>query len=259
LNCESIYNLIYLPEKILVMEPRRIEEACIKCKDRCCARCFDDGEESIFNCLTTEELEMLVKEKRHVTFNAGETILKQNTSASHVVCIKRGLAKIIAEGEGDKKLILRLVATHSILTGGGIFIDEIRHFTVQAVTQVDCCFIDSEKIYELVSNNSQFAFELLKLNNKQNIQMLNNLVGITQKYMPGRVSDLLLYLRNEIFLCNPFDTRLSRQELADMTGMTMESFIRILKEFKSSGIISVDGSNIHILDEDALQLISRKG
>jgi CRP-like cAMP-binding protein len=241
------------------MEPRRIDEACIKCKDRCCARCFDDGEESIFNCLTTEELDLLVKEKRHVTFNAGETILKQNTSASHVVCIKRGLAKIIAEGDGDKKLILRLVATHSILTGGGIFIDEIRHFTVQAVTQVECCFIDSEKIYELVSNNSRFAFELLKLNNKQNIQMLNNLVGITQKYMPGRVSDLLLYLRNEIFLCNPFDTRLSRQELADMTGMTMESFIRILKEFKSSGIIAVDGTNIHILDEDALQLISRKG
>jgi len=224
------------------MEPRRIEEACSKCKDRCCARCFEEEEENIFDCLTTEELELMVKEKRHVHFNAGETILKQNTSASHVVCIKRGLAKIIAEGEGDKKLILRLVATHSILTGGGIFIDEIRHFTVKAVTEVECCFI-----------------ELLKLNNQQNIQMLNNLVGITQKYMPGRVSDLLLYLKNEIFLCNPFDTRLSRQELADMTGMTMESFIRILKEFKSSGIIAVDGTNIHVLDEEALQLISRKG
>ncbi len=241
------------------MEPRKMDEACMKCKDRCCARCFDDGEDNIFNCLTTDELEMLVKEKRHVVFNAGETILKQNTSASHVVCIKRGLAKIIAEGEGDKKLILRLVANHAILTGGGIFIDEVRHFTVQAVTQVECCFIDSEKIYELVSNNSRFAFELLKLNNQQNIQMLNNLVGITQKYMPGRVSDLLLYLKNEIFLSNPFDTKLSRQELADMSGMTMESFIRILKEFKSSGIIAVDGSSIQVLDEDALQLISRKG
>jgi CRP-like cAMP-binding protein len=241
------------------MEPRRIEEACTKCKDRCCAKCFDDGEESIFDCLTPAELELLVKEKRHVHFNAGETILKQNTSASHVVCVKRGLAKIIAEGDGDKKLILRLVATHSILTGGGIFIEEIRHFTVQAVTEVECCFIDSDKIYELVSQNSRFAFELLKLNNRQNIQMLNNLVGITQKYMPGRVADLLLYLKNEIFLCNPFDTRLSRQELADMTGMTMESFIRILKEFKSSEIITVDGSQIHIIDEEALALISRKG
>jgi CRP/FNR family transcriptional regulator len=244
---------------MIAMEPRRIEEACSKCKDRCCTRCFDEGEDSIFNSLTNEELELLVKEKRHVHFNAGETILKQNTSASHVVCIKRGLAKIIAEGEGEKKLILRLVATHSILTGGGIFMDEVRHFTVQAVTEVECCFIDSDKIYELVSNNSRFAFELLKLNNRQNIQMLNNLVGITQKYMPGRVADLLLYLKNEIFLCNPFNTRLSRQELADMTGMTMESFIRILKEFKSSGIITVDGSNIHIIDEEALSVISRKG
>ncbi len=241
------------------MGPRRIEEVCTKCKDRCCARCFDDGEESIFDCLTKDELELLVKEKRHVHFKAGETILKQNTSASHVVCVKRGLAKIIAEGNGDKKLILRLVATHSILTGGGLFIDDIRHFTIQAVTEVECCFIDSDKIYELVSSNSQFAFELLKLNNRQNIQMLNNLVGITQKYMPGRVSDLLLYLKNEIFLCNPFDTRLSRQELADMTSMTMESFIRILKEFKLAGIISVEGTNIHILDEEALNLISRKG
>jgi len=238
---------------------KRVKEACAQCTDSCCALCFDIGDENIFNCLTEEELKMLVIEKRHVHFKAGETIIKQNTSASHVVCIKSGLAKIIAEGAGDKKLILRLVTTHSILTGGGIFINEIRHFTVQAVTEVECCFIDSEKIYELVSKNSQFAFELLKLNNRQNIEMLNNLVSITQKYMPGRVADLLLHLKNKIFNCNPFDTNLSRHELADMTGMTMESFIRILKEFKSSGIITVDGSSIHILDEEALVVISRKG
>lgn len=238
---------------------RRVDQACAKCSDSCCSRCFSIGDDNIFNCLTEEELKMLVVEKRHVHFKAGETIIKQNTSASHVVCIKSGLAKIIAEGEGNKKLILRLVTTRSILTGGGIFINEIRQFTVQAVTAVQCCFIDSEKIYELVSKNSQFAFELLKLNNRQNIDMLNNLVGITQKYMPGRVSDLLLHLKNQIFNCNPFDTYLSRHELADMTSMTMESFIRILKEFKSAGIIAVEGSNIHILDEEALVLISRKG
>ena len=238
---------------------RRVEEAYAQCTDGSCSRCFNIGDENIFNCLTDEQLKILIKEKRHVHFKAGETIIKQNTSASHVVCIKSGLAKIVAEGAGDKRLILRLVTTHSILTGGGIFINEIRHFTVQAVTEVECCFIDSEKIYELVSKNSQFAFELLKLNNRQNIEMLNNLVGITQKYMPGRVADLLLHLKNKIFNCNPFDTFLSRHELADMTSMTMESFIRILKEFKLAGIIAVDGSNIHILDEEALMVISRKG
>jgi CRP-like cAMP-binding protein len=243
----------------MFMEAARIDEPCLNCKDRCCSKCFHEGEESIFDCLTTTELDLLVKEKRHIHFNAGETILKQNTSASHIVCIKRGLAKIVSEGEGDKHLILRLVKTHSILTGGGLFVDEVRNFTVQAVTEVECCFIDSDKIYELVSRNSKFAFELLKLNNKQNVAMLNALVNITQKYMPGRVADLLLYLKNEVFCCNPFNSRLSRQELADMTGMTMESFIRILKEFKSSNIISVDGSTIQIVDEDSLIRISKKG
>ena len=238
---------------------RKADEACTKCTDSCCSRCFNIGGENIFNCLTEEELKRLVIEKRHVHFKAGETIIKKNTSASHVVCIKSGLAKIIAEGEGDKRLILRLVTTRSILTGGGIFINEIRHFTVQAVTEVECCFIDSDKIYELVSKNNLFAIELLKLNNRQNIEMLNNLVGITQKYMPGRVADLLLHLKNQIFNCNPFDTFLSRHELADMTSMTMESFIRILKEFKLAGIIAVEGSNIHVLDEEALVVISRKG
>jgi CRP/FNR family transcriptional regulator len=241
------------------MEPRKIEEACVSCTDNCCSRCFNDGEDNIFDCLTTEEQDLLVKEKRHLVFKAGETIFKQNTSARNIVCIQRGLAKIVAEGENEKKLIVRLFANHSVLTGGSLFLDEIRNFTVQAVTEVECCFIGSDMILEFVAKNNQFAFELLKLNNKQNIQMLNNLVGITQKYMPGRVADLLLYLRNEIFQCNPFSTRLSRQELADMTGMTMESFIRILKEFKSSGIITVDGTTIHILDEEALQLISKKG
>lgn len=245
--------------KKIDMDPRRIEDVCVMCKDHCCSRCFDDGEDNIFDCLTSDELELLVKEKRHLVFKAGETIFKQNTSARNIVCIKRGLAKIVAEGENEKKLILRLVANHSILTGGGIFIDEIRHFTVQAVTEVECCFIGSDMILDLVSKNNRFAFELLKMNNGQNIEMVNNLVGITQKYMPGRVADLLLYLKNDIFLSNPFDSRLSRQELADMTSMTMESFIRILKEFKSTGIISVDGSNINVLDEDALNVISRKG
>jgi CRP-like cAMP-binding protein len=246
-------------KKKLDMESRRIEEVCVKCKDHCCSRCFNDGEDNIFDCLTLDELELLVKEKRHLVFKAGETIFKQNTSARNIVCIKHGLAKIVAEGENEKKLILRLVANHSIITGGSIFLDEIRHFTVQAVTEVECCFIGSDMILDFVTKNNRFAFELLKMNNWQNMQMVNNLVGITQKYMPGRVADLLLYLKNEIFLCNPFDSHLSRQELADMTSMTMESFIRILKEFKSAGIITVDGSNIHILDQDALSVISRKG
>ena len=77
--------------------------------------------------------------------------------------------------------------------------------------------------------------------------------------MPGRVADTLLYLKNTIFEKNPFEFVLSKQELADMSGMTKESFIRSLKEFEDSGLIHHTRNTIEILKETELTEISKNG
>jgi CRP/FNR family transcriptional regulator len=77
--------------------------------------------------------------------------------------------------------------------------------------------------------------------------------------MPGRVADTLLYLKNNIFETNPYDFILSKQELADMSGMTKESFIRSLKEFEDSGLIHHTRNTIEILKENELLEISKNG
>ena len=99
----------------------------------------------------------------------------------------------------------------------------------------------------------------MKHHNRQNNELLNTLVNLTQKYMHGRVADTLLYLKNEVFKSNPFQLPVSRQELADMSAMAKESYVRILKEFKTSGIIRPNGNTMEILDEDALNAISKNG
>ena len=121
------------------------------------------------------------------------------------------------------------------------------------------CFIDSTRLHTILARNSKFAYELLKYNNKQNIEMLNTLIGLTQKYMPGRVADTLLYLKNEIYKSNPFRYKLSKQEFAEMSGMTKESFIRNMKELEVSGIIKQSRSEIEILNEPELTKISKNG
>ncbi|WP_445589249.1 Crp/Fnr family transcriptional regulator [Sunxiuqinia sp. A32] len=204
-------------------------------------------------------MEYLMTCKRNVVFNPGETIIKQNTSTTHFVCIKDGLAKVVAESAKGKNVILRLVSTHGLITAGGIISEDVRHFTVTAITKVECCFIDSSRLHTLLARNSAFAYELLKYNNKQNIQMLDSLVGLTQKYMPGRVADTLLYLKNQIYQSNPFTFNLSKQELAEMSGMTKESFIRSFRELELSGIVKQDRKTIEILNEDDLVKISKNG
>jgi CRP/FNR family transcriptional regulator len=52
---------------------------------------------------------------------------------------------------------------------------------------------------------------------------------------------------------------ISRQELSDLAGMSKESSIRILKEFKDEGIVAVNGNSIHILKPEQLQQIRETG
>ncbi len=232
---------------------------CITCNKNCCVNCFPEDEAVIFKSLSPGELEYLMQCKQNIVFNPGETIIKQKTSTTHFVCIRQGMAKLVAESPRGKNVILRILSNHSLITAGGVVSDDIRHFTVTAITRVECCFIDSDRLHQVLARNSHFAYELLKYNNRQNIQMLESLVGLTQKYMPGRVADTLLYLKNQIYQSNPFNCNLNKQELADMSGMTKESFIRSLKELEVSGIVRHNRREIEILKEDDLQLISKNG
>ncbi len=232
---------------------------CVNCGLTCCLNCLPEAESSIFECLSKEDMDYLMTSRRNVVFNPGETIIKQNTSTTHFVCMKKGLAKVVAEGSTGKNVIMRLISTHNLVTAGGVISDDIRHFTVTALTTVECCFIDSSRLNTLLARNSRFAYELLKYNNKQSIQMLNTLIGLTQKYMPGRVADTLLYLKNEIYKANPFQYKLSKQEFAEMSGMTKESFIRNMKELEVSGIILQRRNEIEILNEPELIKISKNG
>ncbi len=232
---------------------------CLECRYDCCFSNRNCGDSHIFGILTPDELHSLMDNKRQIHFRSGETIMKQNTPLTHLVCIKNGLAKVVSEGPKGKNLILQIIKSNSIFTGGGAIVDDFRHFTVAAITDIDCCFIDTSRLYNLLTKNSTFSIELLKHSNDQHMKMLGTLINLTNKYMPGRVADTLLYLKNSVFETNPYNFVLSKQELADMSGMTKESFIRSLKEFEDSGLIRQTRNAIEILKENELIEISRNG
>ena len=77
--------------------------------------------------------------------------------------------------------------------------------------------------------------------------------------MLGRMADGLLYLGNIFYKSSHFMLNLSRQDLADLTGMSKDSAIRILKEFEKDRIIALKGKEIKILNPEQLQSISRLG
>lgn len=239
-----------------------VNKNCDNCSIRtncCCKTCFANDQHSIFNHLSDSQLDFLIEGKQEINYKAGETIIKQNTTATYVVCMREGISKVYVEGVKGKNLIVRLISNQDLVTGGGLFNGNIQHFSISALTPVSCCLIDSGRLAKLFAENNEFAVELMRHHTKQNNYLLNKMVNLTQKYMPGRVADTLLYLKNNIYNHNPFTVQLSRQDLADMSNMTKESFVRILQEFKSSEFIRTKGSTFEIISEEGLSSISKNG
>jgi CRP/FNR family transcriptional regulator len=77
--------------------------------------------------------------------------------------------------------------------------------------------------------------------------------------MPGRMADALLYLQDEIFLQPKFQMILSRSDLAELSAMSKESAVKVLRDFQKDGLIRISDHEIEILDHETLSKISRIG
>ena len=214
---------------------------------------------NIFRFLTDEELAEINMTRYEVHFNKGETIFKQGGPLTHVACLTSGMAKIYLEGRNNKNLILKILRPTELAGGPGFPVDYRHHFSVSALTEARACFIDINAFEEMIRRNPQFSMEFIKFLNTTTIKYFDKIQSLTQKHMHGRIADSLLYLARTIYNETNFQTELNRQELADMSAMTKESAIRILKEFKDDGIIDYNGNSFNILKSEQLESISVTG
>ena len=221
------------------------------CKDCNC-------KSSIFLNLSPPDLELINQNRFQVNYKPGEIIFKQGSPSPYFVCVTSGLAKIYIEGYG-KNLILALVKPVEYIFGPGIYVDNRHYYSAAAVEESTACFVDVTVFKQLIRGNPDFADEFIKRVSMQSIFNFEQLISLTQKQMHGRIADVIFYLSDKIYSKNPFDMSISRQDLADLSGMSKESAIRILKEFKDEGILTVNGNTIEILNLKQLRQISETG
>jgi len=213
----------------------------------------------LFNALSDKEIDFLRNNKFEVRFNAREILFKQGGPMTHVACITRGLVKVYLEDTHKKNLILSIIKAGEITAGPGFEVDYRHHFSIAAIEDTTVCFIEINAFKTLLIQNAQFALNFIGYLNRKNIRYHNKLINLTQKQMPGRVADTLLYLSDGIYQSDVFDTSLSRQDLAELSALTKESVIRIMKEFKEDGILNFSGNHFEIKSKFALQKISETG
>ncbi|NLN95877.1 MAG: Crp/Fnr family transcriptional regulator [Bacteroidales bacterium] len=209
--------------------------------------------------MSNEELGTVRENRLSVVFNKGEIIRKQGTHLSHIIVISTGLAKVYIEGSNGKNSIINIVKPVTFVGGPGIFLDQIHHYSIAALIDTRVCFIDINVFKHLIDTNKQFANNILKNFSQMMLNIYNRLINLTQKQMAGRMADALIYLFDDIFVSSKIDSSISKQDLAELSGMAKESAVKILRDFHNAGYISISDNEILLLNSEVLKRVSRTG
>jgi CRP/FNR family transcriptional regulator, polysaccharide utilization system transcription regulator len=209
--------------------------------------------------LTDPEKALIDENSVSINFKKGETVCKLGAFASHIYFLEEGLVKVYLE-EKNNNLILMLSTKNNLLGLTALFDGNNKMpYSISTYTDSTIRIIDIQVFRQLLKQNSTFSYRIINLLNESTAQIYGRFFSLTKKQLHGRLADILLCLANRIFKCNSFDLPLSRADLGDLTGMSTESVIRMMKEFKDDGLIRMDCKKIELLDINRLERISEFG
>ncbi len=216
-------------------------------------------ESSCFDQLNKEEKMLVTKNQLTVDYKKGETICKQGSFASHIMFLEKGLVKVYLEGK-PKNLILTITPSNHMVGLPSVY-DGNNTFLYSVSTYVDSTvnLIDVNVFKQLLRQNAKFATKIINILNENTAQAYGRFFCLTQKQLHGRMADIILCLSQRIFKATEFSLPLSRNDLGELTSMSTESVIRIMKDFKDENLIKVSGKNIKIINLEKLMKISEVG
>jgi CRP-like cAMP-binding protein len=209
--------------------------------------------------ISEEDFERIEKNSIKLKFKKGEIILKQGNIPSHIVFLEEGVVKFDYESENNKNLILTVAASPKVLGGANIFYKDNNLFSIVAIEDCEVYLIDVNVVLNVMMNNAKFSVMLFQLSSDMFKKSVLNFISLAHKHKEGRIADIILFLSNEVYKSLSFETTLTRKEISEFAGCSIENVIMTLSKWQKENVVLVNGKQIEIMNYEKLKLISKVG
>jgi len=211
----------------------------------------------VFSSLSEKHLGELSEIMLEKIYRKNQVIFDQGDPGNSLIIIKNGLVKISLVDSNNHEFIIKTFGGNdffgemSLLDGGS------RSATATAVEDTRALIIFRDNFIGLIQKNPSVALGMLTELSNRLRTTTENISNLTFFDAYGKVARCLLDLADKIGTREEaglgIQLTLSRQELANMSGLSRETFARILKEFQVRGCLKVQGKKILILNEKIMR------
>jgi CRP-like cAMP-binding protein len=200
-----------------------------------------------------DDLRALQQIGTKVRFARNKTIFNEGDDAAYTYKIISGAVRLCKHTSNGRRQIADF-----LLAGDYFGFLELGtySFTAEAVSDVVVMCYPQRQIEQLSNTMPSMSRRLLMLLSQRLLGMQDHLVMLGRQAAKERVASFLLLLaeRSEAEEGEAFEVPMSRQDMADYLGLTIETVCRALSDLKRSHVIGIP--NVHqivIKDTEALE------
>ncbi|HEY4787462.1 MAG TPA: Crp/Fnr family transcriptional regulator [Bacteroidales bacterium] len=208
-----------------------------------------------FEFVSNSEIESICTRKKERTFKKGEIIIHEGEGIKDFMYLKNGLVKLYRKGFHDKEQIICFALPFDFVSLLSIFSEKNYKYSVAAIEDSTTCNIDLDEVKQVALHNGKFALNIMEKTSRVTDMIILNFMDVKEKRLFGRIAYILLYFADKVYHKNTFELPVSRKEMAEYIGMTVENVIRTLSDFRKDGIIKIYGATIEIIDKERLERI----
>lgn len=202
-----------------------------------------------------EDLSLVVKNNR--VLQKGEYIYRQGEEFKSLVALKSGVAKLVRTDDQGNEHILNVLLPGELIGFDGLFENKYSCSAI-ALQIINYCELPADDFDALCAKIPSIARELIKHSSETINEFQDRIVS--NKRSAGEKLAMFLFdlserLNKRGFSSLEFNLPLSRQEIGDHLGLTLETVSRMLKQFQNDGLISIQRRHVKIEDKQGLQRV----
>ncbi len=209
-------------------------------------------ETPIFSGLKDNELKELASLVREHTFVPGEYVFWEGDPPDLFYIIVSGRVKAFKHSSSGKEFIIAFLGPGEMLGELAAFQNKPYPASAQSVAETRLLGMKWGDFLKFLTSHPDVALRIITVLGERLMTAQGRLGDLAGERAEQRLARVLVMLSSKLGNNLPF----TRQEIADMAGLTIETTIRIMSRLKDGGIIRSSRGHIVILDERKLKLLS---
>lgn len=190
-------------------------------------------------------------------FKKGDDILRQGEPGRSLYLLLGGRVKMQRVLPNGRSLVLSLFHPGDLFGAVAALGGQACDASVVALDTTSCLEIERDELYGLFRRSPELVGEILPALTRKLVECKNCIVELSCYRVEMRFAQLLLKFADSVGRQEPGGTLipipLSRQELADMTGTTIESCIRIMSRWAKEQVVETRRDGFLVRDRASLE------